>query len=118
MARNADLLSPDDVLALLSPAQRATFQQTLQDPSKVSALVSAEFQDEPPWWIKSEKARDVPEDSDEDSGDDEQESLPPILGDDQLPPLKTGPDGKILGHQLVYNIAAVLLVPSVSCRVL
>ncbi|KAL8276114.1 hypothetical protein RQP46_011496 [Phenoliferia psychrophenolica] len=107
-----DSLSPEDVLALLSPAQRATFQQTLQDPTKVSALVSAEFQDEPPWWIKAEK----PSVEDEESGDEDGERLPPLLSEQQLPPLKLGPDGKVVGNQLVYNIVAVLFAYAYTLR--
>lgn len=97
-------------MALLSPAQQAAFQQTLQDPSKVSALVSAEFLDEPPWWIKSDKATKDDDGNDSESGNEEADDLPPILREEQLPPLKAAADGSVVGRQLVYNVVAVLYV--------
>ncbi|KAK4695655.1 hypothetical protein P7C70_g8512, partial [Phenoliferia sp. Uapishka_3] len=107
-----DSLSPEDVLALLSPAQRAMFQETLQDPAKVSALVSAEFMDEPPWWIPTSKSTPAGDEDDEEESDEEEEDLkPPMLREDQLAVLKSDPEGKVVGHQLIYNITAVLCDP-------
>jgi hypothetical protein len=103
-----DALSPDDLLALLSPAQRAAFDMTLQDPTKVTALVAAEFQGELPWWEHKEEAALAGE------GDEElpEESVRPALLDERiLPPLKLGADGKaVVSPQLVYNLVAVLYV--------
>lgn len=98
-------MSPEDVLALLSPAQREAFQQTLADPAKVSALVAQEFQEDPPWWT-------IPKREEEDGEEEEkEEDLPPIVASEELPVLKVGADGKVVGHQLVYNLVAVLYVP-------
>lgn len=108
----ADSLSPDALLALLSPAQLATFQSTLADRTKVSALVDAEFEPDLPWWEVPDA--DAPEERNEegsDDGDSEDERLsakPELVPPDSLPPLRKV-DGKVaVSPKLVYNVVAVL----------
>lgn len=96
---DTDSLSADDLLAFLSPAQREAFDITLRDPSKLSALVEEEFEQEIPWW---ETVQEL--------GQTEQpRQNPNIVSQDLLPPLKMGEDGKaMVNPSLVYNILAIL----------
>ncbi|GAA6062065.1 hypothetical protein JCM10212_003563 [Sporobolomyces blumeae] len=108
-----DALPPDELLALLSPAQQAAFSSTLADPARVNALVAQELEAEQPWWT---------EDDQEDEESDEP-SLPrtarPKLVDPALLPelpieeatgkLKTSPG-------TLFNIVAVLIAYSFTLR--
>lgn len=97
-----DDLSPDDLLALLSPAQREAFDTTLRDPTLLSALVDAEFQAEPPWWEPSPAA------GTSDSVEVVSEQ-PEIVQEGLMPALKVGEDGRAtVSQKLIYNILAVL----------
>lgn len=99
-----DALSPDDLLALLSPSQREAFEGALQDPAKISALVNQEFQVEPPWWELKNQVH-----NDDDDDDLTPSSMPPALNRPSLPPLRLDAEGKpIVNPRLVYNIVAVL----------
>ncbi|KAM0750353.1 hypothetical protein T439DRAFT_356985 [Meredithblackwellia eburnea MCA 4105] len=100
-----DSMSPEDVLALLSPTQRAAFEQTLSDPVKVTALVSAEFQNDSPWWSLSEEESQKLDVSVSESGP---RKIPDMVDVSLLPPLKMGPDGQAAGQQLLYNLVAIL----------
>jgi hypothetical protein len=98
-------LSPDDLLALLSPTQRDAFDTTLRDPTLVSALVAAEFQPDLPWWINEESDEEEEEDLASPAG------RPRLIDVKVLPVLKLGDDGKMVARQeLVFNIVAVLWV--------
>jgi hypothetical protein len=100
-----DSMSPDDILALLSPAQRDAFDTTLRDPSKLSALVAAEFEAESPWWDTSDAASSSSETI------ELQTERPEIVNVELLPPLKIGEDGKpMVKTKLVYNVLAVMFV--------
>lgn len=100
-----DSLSPDGILALLSPAQRDAFDTTLRDPSKLSALVAAEFEAESPWWDTSDAASSSSETI------ELQTERPEIVNVELLPPLKIGEDGKpMVTTKLVYNVLAVMFV--------
>ena len=113
----ADSLSPDTLLALLSPAQLAAFQSTLADPTKVTALVDQEFDPDLPWWELPES--DVPfvddarnhDDVDEDEAEADltpPPAKPPLLAPSELPPLRMV-DGQVaVNGKLVYNVVAVL----------
>lgn len=101
-------MSPDDLLALLTPAQRATFDTTLQDPAKVTALVDAEFEGDQPWW---ENENAGPSGDGAASDEDEADMRPPFVDEQLLPPLKPNAEGKLLASpKLVYNVVAVLYV--------
>ncbi|GAA5898471.1 hypothetical protein JCM6882_007785 [Rhodosporidiobolus microsporus] len=126
---NLDSLSPEDLLALLSPSQQAAFQSTLQDPTRVTKLVEEQFEGEEPWWIVEEERRvlremregarraaregkgeeeDGEEESDEED-EDEEDVRPEMVDEGKLPPLKVGPDGKAVANpQLVFNVVAAL----------
>lgn len=104
-----DALSPDDLLALLSPAQREAFDTTLQDPFKVTALVSEEFEGDKPWW----EVREESSDAEDEDAELEEFGRPPLVDGSRLPPLRLDAEGKVMvDAKLVYNIVAVLFVYS------
>ncbi|GJN90213.1 hypothetical protein Rhopal_003212-T1 [Rhodotorula paludigena] len=131
-----DAVEPEQLLSYLSPAQQAAFEATLQDPTRVSKLVEDEFEGDEPWWVEEQELRMLKElreaskkaaqeggaptdafaDSDDDE-DDEHGVRPPVLLPEQLPPLKTGPDGRlIVSTKLVHNVVAVLFAYSFTLR--
>ncbi|ORY92916.1 hypothetical protein BCR35DRAFT_349217 [Leucosporidium creatinivorum] len=99
-----DSLSPDALIALLSPSQRQAFDSTLSDPTKLNALVSQEFEEDKPWWDAVDSRLE---------GEEEAEGVetdrPPIVDAGRLPPMRLDADGKVVvPEKLVYNIVAVL----------
>ncbi|GAA5858753.1 hypothetical protein JCM1840_006542 [Sporobolomyces johnsonii] len=107
-----DALPPEELLALLSPAQQAAFNSTLSDPARVNALVMQEFQGEHPWWIEEDQ-------EDEELEDEEEPEVkrPPMLEASQLPPLNVGEDGKVaVSEKLAYNLVAVIFAYAYTLR--
>ncbi|GAA6028627.1 hypothetical protein JCM8097_007318 [Rhodosporidiobolus ruineniae] len=136
-----DALSPDDLLALLSPQQQAAFQSTLSDPAQATKLVADQFEGDEPWWIVEEERKvlkelregakeaarklraeqggdggEVEEDGEE-SEEEEEDVRPPTLDPAVLPPMKKAPDGQQLaGAKLLYNVVAVVFAYSYTLR--
>lgn len=105
----ADSLSPEELLELLSPAQRAAFDKTIQDQGRLSNLVTEEFRVDLPWW-------DVSQEAGEEAAPIQQ---PKLVHSQLLPPLKAGPDGKAATNpKLVHNVVAVLSVLSTCSSIL
>ncbi|BGP17660.1 hypothetical protein JCM10213_004644 [Rhodosporidiobolus nylandii] len=138
---NIDSLSPDDLLALLTPSQQSAFQSTLQDPTRVNKLVDDYFEGDEPWWIVEEErkvlkelaeaskqaaraerekegAQEQPEeDADEESEEEVEEVRPPIMDQGKLPPLPKGSDGKAAANpKLAFNVVAVLFAYAYTLR--
>lgn len=98
-----DSLSPEELLELLSPAQRAAFDTTIQDQGRVSNLVEQEFRVDLPWWDASRRT------GEEATSIQQRKLVDPQL----LPPLKPTPAGKAATNpKLIYNVVAVLFVVS------
>lgn len=102
---------------MLSESQRKAFEGTLQDPTKISALVAQEFEVDPPWWELDASADTLGqgdlgrEDSDEAESDNDgiSRTRPQLISSEILPPLKSDERGNVMVNpRLVYNIAAVL----------
>ncbi|GAA5971069.1 hypothetical protein JCM21900_003611 [Sporobolomyces salmonicolor] len=107
-----DALPPEELLALLSPAQQAAFNSTLSDPARVNALVMQEFQGEYPWWVEEDQEEEELED-----GEEPEVKRPPMLEASQLPPLTVGEDGKVaVTEKLVYNLVAVVFAYAYTLR--
>ncbi|GAA5938315.1 hypothetical protein JCM1841_006304 [Sporobolomyces salmonicolor] len=107
-----DALPPEELLALLSPAQQAAFNSTLSDPARVNALVMQEFQGEYPWWIEEDQEEEELED-----GEEPEVKRPPMLEASPLPPLTVGEDGKVaVTEKLVYNLVAVVFAYAYTLR--
>ncbi|GAA6015794.1 hypothetical protein JCM10207_008797 [Rhodosporidiobolus poonsookiae] len=139
---NLDALSPEDLLAYLSPEQQAAFQSTLQDPARVTRLVDEQFEADEPWWIVEEERKVLREmveaskaaakaqrangegeeeqENGEESEDEEEEDEPvrPLLVEPaKLPPLAKDAQGKpVVNQKLVFNIVAVLFAYAYTLR--
>lgn len=106
-----DALTPTELLSFLSPAQLSAFTSTLNDPTKLSRLVSEEFQGDAPWWESVLLPTEIKE------VDDEEEigERPELVQEADLPMLRVGENGKALASsQLIYNIISVLCVPPLN----
>ncbi|GAA6054323.1 hypothetical protein JCM3770_001434 [Rhodotorula araucariae] len=131
-----DALAPDQLLSYLSPEQQAAFEATLQDPNQLNKLVEDQFEGDEPWWVEEEELKmlkemretsrraaeeaggavDGPTEDEEEDGDD-QDARPPVLLDEQLPPLRVGPDGKpLVNPKLLHNVVAVLFAYAFTLR--
>lgn len=107
-----DSLPPDELLALLSPAQQAAFSSTLADPARINALVAQELDTESPWWIQDEDEQDESEEEEEGEDDPprQRRNQPPALvNPTSLPQIPLNENGKPKTPvKLVFNIVAVL----------
>jgi hypothetical protein len=100
-----DSLSPDALLALLSPSQRQAFDSTLSDPTKLNALVSQEFEEDKPWWEPAESRSE----SEEAEVEGVKVDRPPLMDAERLPPMRLDADDNVaVPEKLVYNVVAVL----------
>ncbi|GAA5972138.1 hypothetical protein JCM11641_002511 [Rhodosporidiobolus odoratus] len=137
-----DTLDPDALLSLLTPAQQAAFETTLQDPMQVNKLVDDYFEPDEPWWIMAEErkvlkqmteaskkaaevqraegeqgALDVGEEEEESDREGDEVFRPVMLDEKKLPSLSKGPDGKAVANaKLVYNVVAVLFAYAYTLR--
>ncbi|BGP41380.1 hypothetical protein JCM10449v2_005358 [Rhodotorula kratochvilovae] len=130
-----DALPPDQLLSYLSPEQQAAFEATLQDPNQLNKLVEEQFEGDEPWWVEEEELkmlkemRETSRRAAEEAGgevdgptsdEEEDEDLdvrPPVLLDEQLPPLRVGPDGKpLVSPKLLHNVVAVLFAYAFTLR--
>lgn len=110
-----DSLSPEDLLALLSPSQREAFDSTLRDPARVTALVREEFEGDLPWWaIEKEEPLEGENQTPEEEDEEDPAVQPDFVEFKSLPALKLAEDGKPIGNpRLVFNVVAVLFVVSI-----
>lgn len=97
-----DGMTEEEMLSLLTEEQRIEFGITLQDSIKSTALVTEEFIPTMPWWEKQEdlEEEEIVEDS---------LSVPEIVTESLLPPLRLDEQGKpIINPGMVYNTVAIL----------
>ncbi|BGP49530.1 hypothetical protein JCM10450v2_005422 [Rhodotorula kratochvilovae] len=125
----------EGLLSYLSPEQQAAFEATLQDPNQLNKLVEEQFEGDEPWWVEEEELkmlkemRETSRRAAEEAGgevdgptsdEEEDEDLdvrPPVLLDEQLPPLRVGPDGKpLVSPKLLHNVVAVLFAYAFTLR--
>ncbi|KAM0786710.1 hypothetical protein ACM66B_002152 [Microbotryomycetes sp. NB124-2] len=113
-----DSLSPEELLQLLSPDDRAAFHASLASKGRTAELVAREVEPDTPWW-EAERAGQTGSDGGlpEDDAESERHSFscrPTMISSTDMPVVPGGAENHIV--DLRYNLLALILAYAFAVR--
>lgn len=95
-------MTEEEMLSMLTEEQRLEFGITIQDSNKATALITEEFVQSVPWW-------ELEEDLEEEEIHEKSRSVPEIIKESLLPPLRRDELGNpLVNSGMIYNTVATL----------